>query len=92
MELTQALNNNFMLNDNNIQIKQEKFIDTTFGKIINSGLNAGLRLVLPNIIEDEVINIKDQILKNGFKSGIKEGIKSAKELRKSNIRNCYRKL
>ena len=78
MELTQSLNNNFMLNDNNIQIKQEKFIDTTFGKIINSG--------------DEVINIKDQILKNGFKSGIKEGIKSAKELRKSNIRNCYRKL
>lgn len=91
MELTQELNTNALLNDKTLETKQNNFIDTTVGKIINSGLNAGIRLVLPNLIEDEVINIKDQILKNGFKSGVNEAIKSAKNLRQSNSWNFYRK-
>ena len=91
MELTQELNTNVLLNDKTLETKQNNFIDTTVGKIINSGLNAGIRLVLPNLIEDEVINIKDQILKNGFKSGVNEAIKSAKNLRQSNSWNFYRK-
>ncbi len=91
MELTQELNTNVLLNDKTLETKQNNFIDTTVGKIINSGLNAGIRLVLPNLIEDEVINIKDQILKNGFESGVNEAIKSAKNLRQSNSWNFYRK-
>lgn len=89
MELTQELNTNALLNESMLKSKQDKFIDTIAGKIINSGLNAGIRLLLPNIIEDDVINIKDQILRNGFKSGINEAIKSAKNLRKSNTWNFY---
>lgn len=92
MELSQELSNNILLNNNDLELKQNKFIDSTVGKIVNAGLDAGIRLVLPNFIEDDIINIKDQILKNGFKSGINEAIQSAKNLRKIYGWNCYRQL
>ena len=90
MELTQELSNNLLLNNNELTKRQNNFIDSTLGKIINAGLNTGIRMLLPNFIEDDIINIKDQILKNGFNSGIVEAIKSAKSLRKINSRNSNR--
>ena len=65
--------------------KQSNFLDTTLGKVINSGLDIGLRAVLPNLIEDQIIEIKDVILESGFKEGINEAIKSAIDLGKSAI-------
>ena len=62
---------------NDLGIKQENFLETTFGKIANTALDIGLKAVLPDIIEDEIINIKDAIINNGFKEGIKEVVDSA---------------
>lgn len=70
---------------NNLEKEQENFLETTFGKVINSALDIGLKAVLPDIIEDEVINVKDAILTNGFKEGIKEVIDSAINTGKSAI-------
>ena len=84
MEL--ALNNNLINNlDLNNELEQNNFLDTTLGKIINTGLNLRLRALLPDLIEEQVIDIKDAILNNGFKAGISQTIKSAVDMGKSAI-------
>lgn len=63
--------------------EQKGFLETALGKVINLGLDAGIRTLLPDLIEDQVINIKDEIMQNGFKSGVKKAISSAIDLGKS---------
>ena len=61
---------------NTIQIAKEQnnFLETTIGKLINTGINTGLRVLLPDLIEDQIISIKDEIIKNGFKAGIQQTV------------------
>ncbi len=68
-----------------IQQEQKNFLDTTIGKIINNTLNVGLKIILPDLIEDQVIQIKDTIIKEGFKEGLNKTIDSAIDLGKSII-------
>lgn len=81
------INNKVNLEKNNmnleIQEKQNKFLETTLGKVINQGLNLGLKAVLPDIVEDQVIEIKDSLLSEGFSEALKTGINNAIELGKS---------
>ncbi len=84
------LNNNILDNeiDNNINYKvtpekQNNFLETSLGKTINTALNVGLRFLLPNIIEDQVIEIKDTIIKDGFKEGLNKTVSSALDIGKS---------
>lgn len=72
-------------NKNNINIyeKQRNFLESDLGKTINSALDIGLKAALPNLIEDQVIEIKNTILEQGFKEGIKEVINSGIEIGKS---------
>lgn len=84
-EIDLSLENKTLEIRNNLEKEQENFLETTFGKVINSALDIGLKAVLPDIIEDEVINVKDAILTNGFKEGIKEVIDSAINTGKSAI-------
>ncbi len=64
---------------------QENFIKTDIGKAINSAVDIGLKAILPDLIEDQVIDVKNAILENGFKDGIKEIIDSAINTGKSAI-------
>lgn len=41
-------------NVNNLENEQNKFLETTLGKTINTAVNIGLRWVLPDLIEDEI--------------------------------------
>ena len=84
MQLENILENNLSNNLVNSN-EQNKFLESTLGKAINVGLDIGIRALLPNLIEDQVINIKDEILKNGFKAGINKAISSAIDLGKSAI-------
>lgn len=70
-------------NVNNLEKEQNKFLETTLGKTINKAVNIGLRCVLPDLIEDEIINIKDSLVKGGLKQGINTAINSAINLGKS---------
>ena len=81
MELT--LNNDININEKNLSVRQNKFLDSTLWKVINMGFNTGIRALLPNVIEDKVIKIKDAIIGGGFKSGAKQAISSAIDLGKS---------
>ncbi len=80
MEL--ALENNIS-NELVKQNEQKGFLESNLGKVINLGVDAGIRVLLPDLIEDQVINVKNEILQNGFKSGIKKAISSAIDLGKS---------
>ena len=84
MQLENILENNLsnnLINSN----EQNNFLETTLGKVINIGLDTGIRALLPNLIEDQIINIKDEILNNGLKAGINKAISSAIDLGKSVI-------
>ncbi|MDE5831166.1 MAG: hypothetical protein K2H53_06135 [Clostridia bacterium] len=41
-----------------IEENQNKFLEGTLGKVINTGIDIALRAILPNAIEDEVIRNK----------------------------------
>ena len=84
MELTKSINNNIS-NDINLEKKQNGFLQSTLGKVINSGLNLGLRLLLPDFIENQVIEVKDTLFNEGLGEGIKKAISSAIDLGKNAI-------
>lgn len=69
----------------NIEEKQNKFLESKLGKTINTAVDIGLRTILPDIIEDEIIDIKNIMINEGFKEGINSGIKSAINLGKSAV-------
>lgn len=63
--------------------KQNEFLETALGKTINGALDIGLRWILPDIIEDQIIDIKDALLKNGLKEGIDKSIEVGLDFGKS---------
>ncbi len=72
--------------DNNVtEERQNDFIQTSLAKTINSAIDVGLRNILPDVIEDQIIEIKNAIMNNGFKEGIESAIKSAIDLAKSTL-------
>lgn len=76
------INNNL---SSKIKEKQEKFIESDIGKAINSAIDIGLKAALPDLIEDQIIDIKNTILENGFSEGIREVINSSVNIGKSAI-------
>ena len=69
----------------NLEIEQKNFLDSSFGKLINSGIDFGLKTVLPDFLEDEVIEIKNAIFENGFKAGLNKAIETGINIGKSAI-------
>ena len=83
--LENNLSNEIKNEDINIEKEQNKFLESTFGKVINTGFDLALRTLLPDVIEDEVIGIKNVIFNEGIKSGIKTAVDSAINMGKSAI-------
>ena len=54
-------------------------------KTINGGIDIGIRAVLPDYIEEQVIDLKGNLIKYGLKDGIKKSIDDAINLGKSAI-------
>ena len=52
----------------NIGKQQREFLETDLGKAVNTGIDIGLRISLPDFLEDEIIKIKDALLTEGFSS------------------------
>lgn len=68
-----------------IQEMQEKFLESSIGKTINSAIDIGLKAILPDFVEDQIISIKDAILENGFSDGLKEVVNEGINTGKSAI-------
>ena len=71
-EIENKIENN--LNLNNLQ---DKFLNSTIGQIANTAINLGLKTMLPDLIEDEVIEVKDALITGGIKEGISTAIDNA---------------
>ena len=80
MELENTLENN-IINDQT----QKNFLETTLGKTINTAIDIGIRALLPDFIDEQVINIKDNLFEYGIKDGIKKTIDDAIDMCKSAI-------
>ena len=81
-----SINNKINLNNDTQNVtyeKQKSFLESTLGQVINGGINLGLKAILPDLIEDQVISVKDSIITDGFNSGIKTAIDTAIDLGKS---------
>lgn len=63
--------------------EQESFLDTTLGKVINTAVDLGLRWILPDFIENQIIEVKNSLITGGLKEGIDKAIDSAMQLGKS---------
>ena len=78
------ISNNLILQNNlNNNIRQQKFLETTLVKTINTGIDLGIRAVLPDYIEEQIIGLKDNLINYGLKDGIKKSIDDALNLGKS---------
>lgn len=73
---------NQSLGDNLLEA-QKSFLESDIGKAINMAVDIGLKSVLPDLIEDQIIDVKDAILEQGFSEGIKEVINSGINFGKS---------
>ena len=65
--------------------KQNEFLNSTLWKTINNGIDIGLRYLLPDLVEDEIVNLKDNLINYGLKDGIKKSINSVIETGKEAI-------
>lgn len=64
-------------------LAQAKNIKIDIGNLANTGLEFGLRTILPDFIEDDIIEIKDTFIEEGFIDGIKNIIDKAEDIGKS---------
>ena len=67
----------------NIEKNKNNFLNNIIGKTINNALDIGLRAILPDLIENQVINIKNALLETGLKAGANTAINSVINLKKS---------
>ena len=86
MDIENNLNQTHNINQELVTEKnQNSFLESALGKTINTAMDIGLRWVLPDLIEDEIIDIKDSLVKGGLKEGINTTINKAINLGKSAI-------
>lgn len=78
MEIENKINNNI-----NIEENKNNFFNNIIGKTINNAIDIGLRALLPDLIENQIIDIKNALFENGLKSGIDTTIKSVIDFGKS---------
>ena len=87
MEINNLEKNNEINLENNLinENTQKNFLETTLGKTINTAVDIGIRALLPDFIDEQIINIKDNLLNYGLKDGITKTIDDAIDLGKSAI-------
>ena len=70
---------------NDIQIEKNNFLNSIIGKTINNAIDIGLKSILPDLIENQIIEIKNVLLTNGLKAGIDSAVENAIDFGKSAI-------
>lgn len=80
MELINEINTEIELEN-----KQQNFFKSFLGRTINGAIDIGLRALLPDLIEEQVIDIKNALIENGLQEGINTAINSGKDFVKSFI-------
>ncbi len=84
MERENELNQNQEV-QNELEMGQEQnnFLQSTLGQVVNTALDTALRWILPDFVENQVIDVKDSLLKGGLKEGVDTAISNAINFGKS---------
>lgn len=84
MEINIGENKNVKLeNEITNEKTQQNFLESILGKTINTAIDIGIRAILPDFIDEQIINIKDNLLNYGLKDGLQKTIEDAIDLGKS---------
>ena len=71
-ELNKKIKENFNLED-----MQNNFLKSDIGQIANTVLDAGLKVLLPDYMENEVIEVKNAFMYEGVQEGINSAVENA---------------
>lgn len=86
MEIEKLEKNNINLNNELVNEHiQKNFLETNLGKAINAAVDIGIRAIFPDFFEDQIIDIKDNLLNYGLKDGIRQTIDDAIDIGRSAI-------
>ena len=72
-----------LIEQQNLKEEQNSFLKSNLGQAINAGVDIGLKTILPDCIEDEIIAIKDSLITEGFSAAVDTAIEEATNLGKS---------
>ena len=64
---------------------QNNFLESSLGKTINGAIDLGIKSLMPDFIENEIIEIKNSFISQGFEEGINTAINNSIELGKNII-------
>jgi len=64
---------------------QENFLQSKLGQVVDAAIDQGLKYILPDFIEDEVIDIKDTLFSEGLKEAADKAIEKAIDLGKTTL-------
>lgn len=77
------LSNNQEIENNVTEKMQNNFLESSLGKTLNCAFDIGIKTIMPDFIENDIIEIKDCFLTEGFESGINSVINNSIELGKN---------
>jgi hypothetical protein len=85
MELVENIKElgNELSNNLNISNEQNIFLKSNIGQIANMAINMGIKAVMPDFIENDVIEVKDALMKGGIKEGLNKAVENAINLGKN---------
>lgn len=86
MEIEKLEKNNINLNNELVNEHiQKNFLETNLGKAINTAVDIGIRAIFQDFFEDQIIDIKDNLVNYGLKDGIRQTIDDAIDIGRSAI-------
>ena len=65
------------------EIEQRNFLESTLGKTVNTAIDIGIRSLLPDFLDEQIINLKNNLFNYGLKDGITKTIDDTIDLGKS---------
>lgn len=77
------LDKNLEISNTNLQEEQNSFLQSSLGQAVNFAVDTGLRALLPDMIENEVIDIKNTFVNEGFSEAINQVVQKACDVGKS---------
>ena len=85
MNLNNDLSKELEINNNITEKDQNNFLETSLGKTLNCALDVGIKCLMPDYIENDIIKVKDVIFSKGFEAGVRTAINNAIDLGKNII-------
>lgn len=71
----------------NLKIEHNNFFETTFGKIINDSIEFGIKALLPDNIENDIIDIKNTLINQGIPEAVNKLIDKVIDFGKNTFEN-----